>query len=69
MGSSLYDGQISRLASEELAAIRTDDWSAAKRATVQKAALKEHVVCLLIAGLGAARDARVGAPTPQQEAG
>ncbi|MBA2535291.1 MAG: MFS transporter [Rubrobacter sp.] len=26
-------------------------------------------VCLLIAGLGAARDARVGAPTPPQEAG
>lgn len=43
MGSRLYDGRISRLASEELAAVRRGDWAAARRAAVEKAALKEHV--------------------------
>lgn len=41
MGSRLYDGRISRLASEELAAVRRGDWAAARRAAVQKAVLKE----------------------------
>lgn len=43
MGSRLYEGRISRLASEELAAVRRGDWAAARRAAVQKAVLKEHV--------------------------
>lgn len=41
MGSRLYDGRILRLASEELAAVRRGDWAAARRAVVEKAALKE----------------------------
>jgi hypothetical protein len=43
LGSRLYDGRISRLATEELAAVRRGDWAAARRAAVEKAALKEHV--------------------------
>lgn len=43
MGSRLYGGQIERLASEEFAAVRRGDWAAARRAAVQKAALKEHL--------------------------
>ena len=43
MGSRLYDGRISRLASEELAAVRRGDWDAARRAAMEKAALKEEV--------------------------
>jgi predicted RNA-binding protein YlxR (DUF448 family) len=43
LGSRLYDGRILRLASEELAAVRRGDWVLARRAAVEKAALKEHV--------------------------